>query len=344
VTDGLAERVANYSRLLQHLVQLGLVAESDARVAVEREKERGGGDLLDAVLGQGLVHEQELAGALASFYRIPQVNLTRVRVTKQALREATGEFCRQHQVLPFAVDHQTSELLVAVADPAQVAAVDALRFRRGQSVRTYVAQRSQLREAIEFYYFTEHTDSRPLTGPPRSGLTQRPQTSPRVSSAVTRRPTTGSRVASGDAPSGSLGDFRRAVSVEHYAPPDEALLVRGYGPGTEDLGSPSPLPAEPSGHLFDRERSGESSGSAFLAELRAESGGSGLGTLNPFSSGEATGPGSDPATRAERLTATVERLEKALRFEMSVSQALAEVLVENGLISAEQLKSRLRKT
>jgi hypothetical protein len=39
----------------------------------------------------------------------------------------------------------------------------------------------------------------------------------------------------------------------------------------------------------------------------------------------------------------VVKLEQALHAEMKVSQSLAEILVENGLISSEQLKIRLRR-
>jgi hypothetical protein len=337
----LAELVASYTRLLQHLVQLGLVGANDVRAASERQKEIGG-DVLEALLEGGMLHEQELAGALASFYRVPQVNLTRVRVTKQALRQANAEFCRQHQVLPFALEHQTGELLVALGNPSQVSAIDALRFRHAQNVRVYIAPRSQLREAIEFYYFSDHGESRPTTGPPRTGPAQRPLTSPRAGSGLMGSPSSSAGASgAGDSGLGDAAAFRSPVSRDYYSAPDEAAMLRGLGPGTEELGSVSPVPS-PSGELFGSEHRG-SSGRLPSPEQRSDPTVSGLGELNPYRVGGPAEPTGDLASRVERLVATVEQLEKALRYELSVSQALAEILVENGLISSEQLKSRLRK-
>jgi hypothetical protein len=66
-----------------------------------------------------------------------------------------------------------------------------------------------------------------------------------------------------------------------------------------------------------------------------------LGQLNPFA--EESVATNELRQRIKQLEATVAKLDKALRYEMRVSQALAEVLVENGLISSEQLKTRLRR-
>jgi hypothetical protein len=68
---------------------------------------------------------------------------------------------------------------------------------------------------------------------------------------------------------------------------------------------------------------------------------SNAGPLNPLAR-EDRGDG-NIGKRMKALEEEIKRLHGALRYEMRVSQALADILVENGLISSEQLKNRLRR-
>ncbi|MCA9564454.1 MAG: hypothetical protein KC561_13250, partial [Myxococcales bacterium] len=169
----MAEKVAS-NRLLEHLVQQGLMGEAELRSASALRADESA-SMVRLLLEANLIREVDLARGLGSYFRYPLVNLSRVRVSKQALERATGEFCQRHQVLPFGID-TTGELLVAIADPTQVTAIDALRFRNGQNVRPYVATVSQLRSAIEFYYFgrqgqVDHRPARTSTRIPIPGAT-----------------------------------------------------------------------------------------------------------------------------------------------------------------------------
>ena len=263
------------------------MTEIQLRSAVAHQKESGA-EIPAILLETGLINEVDLARGLASFFKFPLVNLSRIRVTKQALKRATGDFCRRQQVLPFGLDPATGDLLVAVSDPAQVGAIDALRFRNGQTVKPYVAPSSQLREAIEFYYFGAGAGN--STSPPAAG-----------------------------APNASVGaDFSRQESK----PSNGGLSGLGSGRPGGFASAPGTAPLSPDTGRRPHHR---------------------LGQLNSLSSAEPSGAIESLDAQVSRLKKTVRRLEHALRQEIHVSQALAELLVENGLVSVEQLKTRLKR-
>ena len=295
------------NRLLDHLVQNGLLSEVELRSAVARQKEIGG-ELVDVLLEARLIGEVDLARGLASFFRFPLVNLGRIRVTKQALQRANGEFCRSQQILPFGLDKSTGDLLVALSDPGQVGAIDALRFKNGQNVKPYVAPRSQLRDAIEFYYYGSGATGSHAAVKTPSGRIVEPRNAP-----------------------GSSPKFNSPESV----PSLHAAEIPGLGL--------APLAEE---QFFQNGSSDSNSSPRISAQHRDPAQGyNRLGQLNPIAPvNEPSGVINDLATQVKRLKVTVSRLENALRTEIQVSQALAEILVENGLISAEHLKGRLRRS
>lgn len=140
-------------RLLDHLLKLGFVDEIQLRSAMARQRQFGG-DILHVMVEQKMISEETIAQGLASFYRYPIVDFHSVKVEQDALDMLSGEFCRRHEVLSFAFDRETDDLMVALVDPAQVVTVvDAIRFKTGKKVRPFVAARSMLKAQIEHHYF-----------------------------------------------------------------------------------------------------------------------------------------------------------------------------------------------
>lgn len=307
--------------MLEHLVQAGLVSAAHVRDA-ESLADDGGDSVFDALLRAGAITEVDLARGVASFFRFPLVNLKRIRVAKSALKEISGEFCRRHQLLPFGVDSSSGELLVAVADPAQIVATDALRFRNNQHVKAYVAPRSQLREAIEYYYF----------GPGSTG--ERP---PRRSSTIRKR--------ASDTPLSA----ELPIQTGEEAP---AMPVHGSTPQRDD-----DAPPPPNAGVYDSDLGLRNTPNAMSRRRLRPSGhqkvpalglaravtNSTLGPLNRHQLAPIRTLPTDSGVTHSDLEQRILQLEAALDEEMGISQALAEILVENGLISAEQLKSHLRR-
>lgn len=316
------------SRLLEHLSQLGLLNEGERREVIAFQG-RKDGSIVKILLEMGLIREVDLARGIASFFRYPFVDLTRIRVTKQALQQAAGDFCRRHKILPFGIDPKSRDLLVAIADPSTVTAIDALRFQSSCNVKPYVAATTQLSEAIEFYCqgTSGSLPSKPASTasavgptPPSTGANQRPNTDAQLQSRQPARPATGvGRKSPGRVPQRPISQSQPTPSSKEIRAGDARSSSPLAPPSTEEIPKMS-LDSGPARNAPDK-----------------------LASLNPYHAEELAKAGPEISSRLARLEKTLVRLDRALRYEMSISQALAEVLVENGLLSSEQLKSKLRK-
>lgn len=139
-------------RLLEHLLKKGVLDSAQLRSAHQRATQSGE-NILDVVLDQGMTRDVILARALGSFYKYKVVDIGRVNPKQEALDRASGSFCIEHTILPFAVDKQSGDLLVAVFDPARSHSVlDAFQRKTGQKLRIYIAPRDALKTTIQNQY------------------------------------------------------------------------------------------------------------------------------------------------------------------------------------------------
>jgi type IV pilus assembly protein PilB len=95
----------------------------------------------------GLVTEAQVASARAAQLGLPFVDLTEFPVEQAAVALVPGPLLRRHAVLPIARDGD--RLLLAMAEPRDVLAVDDVRAATRMQVRPVVAERADLAAAIE---------------------------------------------------------------------------------------------------------------------------------------------------------------------------------------------------
>jgi type IV pilus assembly protein PilB len=130
------------------LLEEGLVTEGQLMAALDEQATRG--ESLGRVLVDiGMLTEAQLVQALARQVGMEFVDLTEYPVDRAAVALIPASVCRRHTVLPVAFDNGT--LLVAMANPGNVVAVDDVRAISGMSVRTVVATHDDLLGAIDRY-------------------------------------------------------------------------------------------------------------------------------------------------------------------------------------------------
>ena len=133
-------------RLGEILVELGLVSEEDLTRALEIGKESG--RLLgDVLLGEGLVSGPDLLRGLAAQYGVEFVDLAEVPIDAEMVRRVPAHVARGHRAVPYARDGEF--ILVAMANPIDVVAVDDLRNLLGARVRAVMADLDQINATIE---------------------------------------------------------------------------------------------------------------------------------------------------------------------------------------------------
>jgi type IV pilus assembly protein PilB len=133
-------------QLADILLDAGLVDEGQLAAAYD-EHQRGGRSLGRVLVDHGVLSEAQLVAALASQIGLRFVDLTDFSVDGSAVALVSPTVCRRHTVLPIGYDD--GRLLLAMADPGNVFALDDVRSLTGMDVRQVVATRDDLLAAID---------------------------------------------------------------------------------------------------------------------------------------------------------------------------------------------------
>ena len=139
-------------QLADILLDDGLVDETQLAAAYD-EHQRGGRSLGRVLVEHGVISESQLVAALAEQIGLPFVDLGAHQVDAAATSVVPAAICRRHAVLP--IGFADGRLVLAMADPANVFAMDDVRSLTGLEPRPVVATRDDLLAAIERYCRTE---------------------------------------------------------------------------------------------------------------------------------------------------------------------------------------------
>jgi type IV pilus assembly protein PilB len=131
------------------LLETGRITPPQLRLALE-EQHRNGRSLGRVLIDLQVMSEHELVAALAAEIGLPFVDLTDFAVDGDAVRLIPAQLCRRHTVLP--VGYEDGKLLVAMADPANVLALDDIRSTTQLDVKPMVASRADALAAIDRFH------------------------------------------------------------------------------------------------------------------------------------------------------------------------------------------------
>jgi type IV pilus assembly protein PilB len=115
------------------------------RIAAEKNHALG-----RVLIEQGLVTEGSLFSILAELLNLSFVDLSDQKIDQSAVSVVPEAVARRHNLIPIAFDG--SRLVVAMADPANVVAIDDIRAMTKREVRQVVATKADVINAINRYY------------------------------------------------------------------------------------------------------------------------------------------------------------------------------------------------
>jgi type IV pilus assembly protein PilB len=128
------------------LLEEGLVTEGQLMAAVDEQTIRG--ESLGRVLVEiGMLTENQLVQALARQVGLDFVELAEYSVDRAAVSLVPSTVCRRYTVLP--IGFADGVLVVAMANPGNVLAIDDVRAISGMQVRAVVATHDDLQVAID---------------------------------------------------------------------------------------------------------------------------------------------------------------------------------------------------
>src|SRR5688572_31044008 len=137
------------SRLGELLVREKLISLQQLQKAQD-ESRRSGKRLGHTLTQLGFVKDQDLTSFLAKQYSLPSINLNDFEIDNDVLKLIPRDVARKHMVMP--VNRAGATLIVAMADPSNIFAIDELKFLTQYNIEPVVASENALESALSRYY------------------------------------------------------------------------------------------------------------------------------------------------------------------------------------------------
>jgi len=137
-------------RLGEMLIEAGLITETQLRGALGRQM-KWGGRLGGNLIKLGNLSEQNLLRFLAAQTGIKEIDISKIRILPHITKLVPEKVADKHTLIPLAMKDQHT-LIVACADPTDLAALDHISFITSHKVIPVIATQTQIVAAIDRYY------------------------------------------------------------------------------------------------------------------------------------------------------------------------------------------------
>ncbi len=137
------------NRLGELLVREKLISLQQLRQAQDEQK-KSGKNLGYALAKLGYISDGEITNFLSAQYRLPAINLDEYEIDSDIIKLVGRDVCEKHKIIP--VSRSGSSLIVGMADPTNLHAIDDIKFLTGYNVEPVVASETAILSAIDRYY------------------------------------------------------------------------------------------------------------------------------------------------------------------------------------------------
>lgn len=118
--------------------------------AVKKSAAASKNSIASALEQSELIPKGDLLKALSNFYKVPMVKLAGRDIPENILAQIPRDIATNFSMIP--IDKAGNNLIVAMANPADLAALDTLRFKVGYIPKKVVALSSDVDEALSRFY------------------------------------------------------------------------------------------------------------------------------------------------------------------------------------------------
>lgn len=136
-------------RLGEILREDNLITEEQLQIALNRQKETNE-RLGQALVSLGFIEQLTLLKVLEGKLGIPFVNISRRMLEPDIVKLIPEQLAQKYKIIP--IERQGDKILLAMADPLNVMAVDDVRITTGYDVEPAVAFEAEIDDAIATYY------------------------------------------------------------------------------------------------------------------------------------------------------------------------------------------------
>src|SRR5437773_3521466 len=136
-------------RLGEVLIEAGLVTQTQVDLALREQKKRGG--LIGQILvNLGFVSAETVSDFLAREAEAKAVNVNRYVIEKEVLQLVPFELAKRLRALP--LSRENGSLIVALADPLNVVAIDTLQQITGLVIEVVTAPEPDILNCLELHH------------------------------------------------------------------------------------------------------------------------------------------------------------------------------------------------
>jgi type IV pilus assembly protein PilB len=136
-------------RIGEILVRESIISTDQLRKA-QKDQQSTGKRLAYSLAKLGILGEKELTDFLARQYGVPSISLSEFEIDPEVIDLIPKDVAIKHTVLP--VQRAGSTLIVAMSDPANIYAIDDLKFLTGLNIEPVVTTDAAIEDAIQRYY------------------------------------------------------------------------------------------------------------------------------------------------------------------------------------------------
>ena len=137
------------TKIGEMLLKGNIITTEQLRNALDTQKkttERIGSVLVKS----GFIKEPELLAFLGRQFNVPVVDLSKYEINAEVVRLLPEEMVQKHLALP--INRVGAKLIVAVADPSNMAIIDAIGFKTGYAVELVLASEKDITSAINKFF------------------------------------------------------------------------------------------------------------------------------------------------------------------------------------------------
>lgn len=136
-------------KLGELLVKEKLITAEQLQQALVEQK-GGGGRLGYHLTKSGYLTEDDLTTFLSKQYGVPSINLSDFKIDPEVTKLVPFDVAKKYFVIP--VNRVGATLVLAMADPSNIFAIDDIKFMTGYNVETVVAAEAAIIDAIKSFY------------------------------------------------------------------------------------------------------------------------------------------------------------------------------------------------
>ncbi|RQD70559.1 MAG: type II secretion system protein GspE [Tindallia sp. MSAO_Bac2] len=142
-------------RLGDLLVEVGVITQDQLRDALEKQKNTNK-KIGEVLVDQGIIDDKQITEVLEFQLGIPHMDLEKIYIPPEIPRIISEKLARRHILIP--IKQEDDVLMVAMADPLNIFAVDDVKIATGLKVEPVISTKEEILNAIGIYYEKESAE------------------------------------------------------------------------------------------------------------------------------------------------------------------------------------------